>query len=311
MDYDIIKRKGSENYKNNHPFLAQDLQNLPLAINNPIAVFNSASYAGDKVILTELKRDNHNFIVVVRATNNKRKGNVQLTINEIITLYPKQKNGIIKWLLDGLFTYINKEKALDWLGHSRSHPEPPANIELSRAAKIIQDFKNPTLETGKIVSHIENISSELNTPVHLVSEEDVPREAAGNVQRGVKGWFNIKTGEVYINVDACENERDASETLLHEVVGHKGLRALMGEEGYKQYMRNFLMGAPEEIRAQIAHEAWANYHGDFYEAIDEYLAAQAEGGIGERTMWRRYLHTLLQKKDKGCWIKQTGKYELI
>ena len=90
MEFDKFIRKSSDNYKHDHPFTAEDILDLPKAINAPIAVFKSTNGV-DKVILTEIKKDGMNFIVTIKAVERKRKGGVILEVNEIETLYPKKK----------------------------------------------------------------------------------------------------------------------------------------------------------------------------------------------------------------------------
>ena len=90
MEFDKFIRKSSENYKHDHPFTAEDILDLPKAINAPIAVFKSTNGV-DKVILTEIKKDGMNFIVTIKTVERKRKGGVILEVNEIETLYPKKK----------------------------------------------------------------------------------------------------------------------------------------------------------------------------------------------------------------------------
>ena len=168
MDFDKFVRKSSENYKHPHPFTADDIKDLPKAINAPIAVFESSSHEGDNVILTELKKNGRNFIVVIRAKKQNRKGGIVLEVNDIQTLYPKDAKGIIKWFLDGLHTQVDKEKALRWIEALRSHPGTSISEELysesspltgqqrtiladvdinelNSAAKIVENFENPKL----------------------------------------------------------------------------------------------------------------------------------------------------------------------
>ena len=66
LEFDKLLRKSRINYKNNHPFDMSDANNLPLAIHNPIAIFdNTNGKDAGRVILTELKMNGRNFIVVV------------------------------------------------------------------------------------------------------------------------------------------------------------------------------------------------------------------------------------------------------
>lgn len=146
MEFDKFVRKSNDNYVNDHPFSAGDIKNLPKAINAPIAVFDSTNHK-DKVILTELKKGDNNFIVVIKATQRRRKGGVVLEVNEISTLYPKNAKGIVKWINDGLITNVDKRKALDWLEALHTHRGTGLiNQELDSATKIVESFENPKIE---------------------------------------------------------------------------------------------------------------------------------------------------------------------
>lgn len=149
LEYDLLVKKSKDNYKHDHPFTVHDIKNLPIAINSPIAIFKS-THKGDNVILTELKKDGHNFIVVVRTTNQHRKGGVVIQVNEIKTLYPKKERGIINWILTNNIANIDKEKALQWIEALRPHAETPTDKEeLDSATKIIDNFKNPSISGEK------------------------------------------------------------------------------------------------------------------------------------------------------------------
>lgn len=145
LEFDKLLRKSRSNYKNNHPFDISDANNLPLAIHNPIAIFdNTNGKDAGRVILTELKMNGRNFIVVVQAKEQRRKGGVLLEINEISTLYPKEAKGVIKWLIDGNATNIDKNKALRFI--EELQPLAGTTIkseELVSATKIVENFENP------------------------------------------------------------------------------------------------------------------------------------------------------------------------
>ena len=145
LEYDKLVRKSKEDYKNNHPFSISDIKDLPLAIHHPIAVFdNTNGKDAGRVILTELKKDGRNFIVVVQAREQHRKGGVLLEINEISTLYPKEAKGILKWIIDGNFTNIDKEKALLFIEELQPHAGTTIKQEeLDVATKIVKEFVNP------------------------------------------------------------------------------------------------------------------------------------------------------------------------
>lgn len=146
MEFDKFIRKSSDKYKHAHPFTAEDILDLPKAINAPIAVFVSTNGV-DKVILTEIKKDGMNFIVTIKAVERKRKGGVILEVNEIETLYPKKSRGIISWINKKLASNIDKEKALAWVEALRTNRETElTEQELISATNIIQNFENPNIE---------------------------------------------------------------------------------------------------------------------------------------------------------------------
>lgn len=102
----------------------------------------SKSQHAGKVILTELKKGDNNFIVVVRATERNRKGGIVLEVNEIRTLFPKESRGIVNWFnTNKPCCNVNKEKALTWIEALRTHRGTElTEQELISASNIIKDF---------------------------------------------------------------------------------------------------------------------------------------------------------------------------
>ena len=143
LEFDKLARKSDEGYKNEHPFDVMDVENLPLAIAYPIAVFdNTNGYSSGKVILTELEKDGRNFIVVVQTISQRRKGGVVLEVNRIDTLFPKEERGIVNWFNKGLASNIDKEKALRFIKALPNHPGTITKEELLSATKKVKNFEN-------------------------------------------------------------------------------------------------------------------------------------------------------------------------
>ena len=64
-----------------------------------------------------------------------------LEINEISTLYPKDAKGIVKWLIEGAFTNIDKKKALRFIEALLPHAETTIKEEeLDDAAKVVESY---------------------------------------------------------------------------------------------------------------------------------------------------------------------------
>ena len=149
-----------------HGFALEELRNLPRAVADPIAVFNNYGENGNRSILTELKTLRGNFLVSV----NIGKG-ADVDFNIVSSVFGKGSGNVADWINKGYMTYVDKEKALNYLHHSAlravtsdssrlsiedpavlSHQSAPiaataANAEFSSAAKVVENFENPKSES--------------------------------------------------------------------------------------------------------------------------------------------------------------------
>jgi len=66
-----------------------------------------------------------------------------------------------------------------------------------------------------------------------------------------KGWFNPRTRQIYVIAGNNRSLSDAVKTLLHEGVAHYGLRELVGEERFDQFLDEVYGNAEQEIRERI------------------------------------------------------------
>lgn len=165
--------------------------------------------------------------------------------------------------------------------YSTRHDLGGKNKLFSKKSYVVFDEVNATI-TGheQIVSEIEKLSDTLHTPVKVVrSMNELPEgmvRRAIEKGRNVKGWFDTRSGEVVIYLPNTTGEEDAKATFLHEIVGHKGLRALLGEKEYDQEMVKLYGQLPLDVRKSVAEAAIRDYGGNVSIAMDEYLAEQAE-----------------------------------
>ena len=92
------------------------------------------------------------------------------------------------------------------------------------------------------------ISDKLNTPIRIISR----KEAEAEGYRRKKGWYDRATGQITVVADNHRNVGDIADTVVHEAVGHRGLRQLFGTE---EKLNNFLDEAynisNDKIRAEI------------------------------------------------------------
>ena len=129
-----------------HGFALDELKDLPRAVADPIAVFDNIGREGNRSILTELRTEQGNFLVTVDLG----KGLDDIDFNIISSVFGKRYNNVVDWINKGLATYINKEKALDYLHHSAPIAEALSNPKLVSAAKVVKEFENPKVSDENV-----------------------------------------------------------------------------------------------------------------------------------------------------------------
>ena len=100
-------------------------------------------------------------------------------------------------------------------------------------------------------------------------------------QRRSKGWFNTGTGEIVVVLPNATGIEDVQATILHEAVGHKGLRELVGDDRFDDFLDKVYAAATKATRLEIVSLARRN-HWDFRLATEEYIAGLAEKGFAGR-----------------------------
>ena len=129
-----------------HGFKLEELRNLPEAVANPITVFKNYGKDGNRSILTELKTEQGNFLVTLTLGEGH-----DVDFNVVTSVFGKGESNIIDWIKRGFTTYINKEKALNYLHHSALKAVTSSNQELSSAANIVKNFENPNISEENLL----------------------------------------------------------------------------------------------------------------------------------------------------------------
>lgn len=138
-------RLNEKSKQDNHPFDLSEVKNLPDAIQNPLAVFRSATRIGSFVVMTEVEHDEKNFVVAIEA--DRAKGHIR--INDIRSIHYRSSNThFASWLTEGLAEYIDKKRMAEWLSKQRYNSAEVRKL-FNHAAKVIKDFENPTFFEGK------------------------------------------------------------------------------------------------------------------------------------------------------------------
>lgn len=244
-----------------HNFDVKELHNLPLAMQNPIAVFEG-SHPNSFATLLEIKLGGYNTLASIEVN---KKGEADFNI--ISSLFGKESKGVTKWILDGKLLSVDKEKAQSYISASALNADATYKNELSSAAKIVKDFVNPSIRgeksslQGKIdpqdttpqakALQAKVLSEKLNTPIRVVSDPAEISELPSRRQQRAKGWWSAKNDEVVILLPNNADVADVANTVVHEVVGHKGLRKLIGEERFDEFLDEVYDHATNSIRTAI------------------------------------------------------------
>lgn len=159
-------------------------------------------------------------------------------------------------------------------------------------AKFRTDNGESNYPTSSVESHVENVAQQTGAKVNMVSlvGEITNKAAKAAVEEGRKitGWYDEKTGEVHLYMPNIHDRYTAEKTIWHEVVGHKGMRELFGDERFDKFLREvwYDLDKPEnaELKKLVDEERKFNPL-NIYNAIEEGIAQLAEDGKGEPGFW--------------------------
>lgn len=100
-------------------------------------------------------------------------------------------------------------------------------------------------------ARVADLSQRANTPVRIVRTQEEADALPTRRERRAKGWWSAKDDEVVIVLPNNVNVADVDNTFVHEVAGHKGLRALVGEERFDEFLGEIYDHASNPIRKVI------------------------------------------------------------
>lgn len=177
----------------------------------------------------------------------------------------------------------NFVEADNMLGTSQIHPKATTGFQ-DRGENTAEQTVRVGRDLTALRESANELASQLNTPIRIVEDVNTITDSNAKLQerkRKAKGYFDPKTGEVVVVLPNATSVEDVRETILHEVVGHKGLQALVGKERFNAFLDKVYANASEEVRRRIAQRV-AKLGWDFREATEEYIAEQAERGFEDR-----------------------------
>jgi len=150
----------------------------------------------------------------------------------------------------------------------------------------------------------ERLGMKFNVRINVIEDVESVTYSVPYIQerrRHSRGWYDTATGRVYIVLPNNRDVEDVRATVFHETVGHKGLRELIGEKGYGDFLREVYEHADRDVRRRIDSLAEKRrWNRD--KATDEYLSVLAERDFkdfddAERSVWQWLKDKVLKAID--------------
>lgn len=158
--------------------------------------------------------------------------------------------------------------------------------------KFRTDHGDGNYPTSSVESHIEKVVQKTGAKVNMVSSVDeiTNKAAKAAIEEGRKitGWYDEKTGEVHLYMPNIHDRYTAEKTIWHEVVGHKGMSELFGDERFDKFLREvwYDLDKPENAALKKLVDEERKFNPlNIYDAIEEGIARLAEDGKGEPGFW--------------------------
>ena len=185
------------------------------------------------------------------------------------------------------------------------------NANVKRTMQEDRDMmRSAILQMGEKLHTNINIIEDVNEITH-------PNAAVQERRRKSKGWYDTATGQVNIVLDNNKNIDDVKASVGHETIAHKGLRELVGEENYDEFLDETYQHLRDDLKKGVDAAAGRAFIDDTtkngkraksYEqhrrtAVDELFGRLAEKPFeefseGERTLWQKIKATVRRLLDK-------------
>lgn len=158
--------------------------------------------------------------------------------------------------------------------------------------KFRTDHGDGNLPYSSVENHVEKVAQKTGAKVNMVSSVDeiTNKAAKAAIEEGRKitGWYDEKTGKVHLYMPNIHDRYTAEKTIWHEVVGHKGMRELFGDERFDKFLREvwYDLDKPENAALKKLVDEERKFNPlNIYDAIEEGIARLAEDGKGEPGFW--------------------------
>ena len=160
-------------------------------------------------------------------------------------------------------------------------PQPTENTGAAVAAAAMPQLTEAAKEEERrkpLRARVAQWSKDIGADIEIHEDTNSITSSAvlnqiNSGQGRVRGWYDNATGKVHVYMPGITDEHDIDETVIHEIVAHKGLRQLMGPRFDALCDKVYEMMSED---ARKKYLAYPGVNGDTRAAADEYMAYLAE-----------------------------------
>ena len=238
--YMTIAQRVLKDHMEKHGLTADDIRNLPVALENPIMVYEWGNKVKTTIVITEIPRETERIAVALRF----RQTVDGIKINKVVSVHGKSIDRLLTDMNTPLtdfgaenLKWVDKEKASDWLITGGSFGPSASDQRLITVVKIVTNFENPKIGPENIVPQDEKTryfrtpegevygftaggkiyldSERMNaaTPMHEYTELWSQIVARENPELWMRGVELMKHTLVWDEVNADPNYKELSEEL--------------------------------------------------------------------------------------------------
>ena len=191
------------------------------------------------------------------------------------SLNEEQRAKVDNKVLELIATEEKAEKFQERLKREKETKETELK-EGNTHVKAIVKIKNEIIKDWKNAPRIDVVSNENRLPAKIQTYlENKRNDDYLNTMSRVRGVFDAETNTVYLVANALKaNNQQVAETILHESIGHFGLRAVLGDK-YKETMQKIYKDGNKELQ-QIVNTMMQTEGLSKESAVEELIADSAE-----------------------------------
>lgn len=177
-----------------------------------------------------------------------------------------------------------------------------AFIENKSTEEVTEEVRQQPLK-DRIKAWEDRTGQKVETIEKFDDVKDKTARAAILTGQNPSGWFDTKTGRVVIYLPNVKTESEIDQTYMHEIVSHKGLRELLGQERFNALMDSVW----DDIMSEEDRKYWLDYNSHLTDldeqglrraAADEYVANLAENVDSNPTAWERFVEKVKEILNK-------------